>query len=248
MRLLDLPPELRALVDLLEDDDRPSAILNIEQPGAQGGYIVYQNGAFDTLRLGRAAVESLVLDLAHLQSSQRGSAQAVVADRSWRHTHIRHKWASIVCVNDPAVARNERPKPALRDAATEVCTGQPSDSGIERMLDWTRSEYTGPLSEYAHFMRTFDWGATALGPMETWPFQLRQYVVLICANPCPRVIVWGSDRLFIHNEAAAPLFGKKHPVCLGQPLTVHFVSSIPKRPPHFHHTARERTAFKFNPI
>ena len=140
MRLLDLPAEL---VDFLEYDDRPSAILNIEQPVARGGVVVYQNGAFQEQRLGQAALDSLVLDLANLQQPERGSAQARVGDRLWRCNKIGNRWRSIVCIDGPRTTRKDGgPEPALRDGANmEAETGH----GDDLHIDLTKRLHLTPL-------------------------------------------------------------------------------------------------------
>ncbi|KAF2772771.1 histidine kinase [Teratosphaeria nubilosa] len=88
--------------------------------------------------------------------------------------------------------------------------------------DWTRYVVRG-LSDWVEYVREFNWGCTPVGPMESWSSELRQAVMGIMNNPKPRVLLWGKEHYtFIHNEASAPLFGKKHPDCLGQDASVVF--------------------------
>ncbi|KAK4543586.1 hypothetical protein LTR36_005481 [Oleoguttula mirabilis] len=58
--------------------------------------------------------------------------------------------------------------------------------------------------------------------MESWPIQLRQCVLSTMKSPHPRCVIWGEEQTFIYNEPAAPMFGTKHPGCLGRPLAVAF--------------------------
>ncbi|KAK5131605.1 hypothetical protein LTR08_000792 [Meristemomyces frigidus] len=232
-RLLELPAELRTLLDFFENDDRPSAILEVEQHRVGGAGVVYQNSAFSGLELGRATVEKLILDLAHAQQPGRGSPQVRKDGRLWRYKSTGQGWASVVCVDDPyAVSREYMFEPAARDGSafdTDTERGhvqtnkwQPCNGDAEEFLDWTRFDIAG-LPHYTQFMRSFDWSVTGLGAMETWPIQFRQMIVPIMMNPYPRCVAWGQDHYFIYNAAAAPLFGKKHPACLGQPIRLHFV-------------------------
>jgi hypothetical protein len=73
---------------------------------------------------------------------------------------------------------------------------------------------TGPLGEAicAH-----NWGATSLGPIKDWRPELKTLVGLMLNSRQPMFIAWGQDRIWLYNDAFAPIAGRKHPGCLGQP-------------------------------
>lgn len=61
-----------------------------------------------------------------------------------------------------------------------------------------------------------DWSATALGVPAGWPPALRAAAGLCLASQFPLAVVWGPEFIYVYNEAAASLFGSKHPWALGQ--------------------------------
>lgn len=67
-------------------------------------------------------------------------------------------------------------------------------------------------------IRQYDWGATVLGPLTTWPVRLRVIIDLILDSAEPLVVWWGPDRLQIYNDAYAPrVRGNHESSALGQP-------------------------------
>jgi PAS domain-containing protein len=70
----------------------------------------------------------------------------------------------------------------------------------------------GELSE---LVRTFDWAATPLGAISTWPQSLRTTVGLLLRSPVPIVLLWGEDGVMIYNDAYSGFAGGRHPRLLG---------------------------------
>ncbi len=66
-------------------------------------------------------------------------------------------------------------------------------------------------------MRSIDWGATRLGPVEAWPDTLATALGICLASRFPIVIGWGPELLLLYNEAYRPILGAKHPHALGRP-------------------------------
>src|SRR5580704_9475120 len=64
-------------------------------------------------------------------------------------------------------------------------------------------------------MRTLDWSATVLGPMEQWPQALRACVRVMLGSGYPMLVCWGKEYPMLYNDAYGPLIGKKHPAALG---------------------------------
>ncbi len=72
--------------------------------------------------------------------------------------------------------------------------------------------------EMADLVRAFDWSATSLGPIETWPESLLTTVNILLGSRHPMFLWWGPDLIQFYNDAYRPSFGKgKHPSALGQP-------------------------------
>ncbi|KAG9843877.1 histidine kinase, partial [Aureobasidium melanogenum] len=70
-------------------------------------------------------------------------------------------------------------------------------------------------SPHAQFIRSVDWSATSIGPLETWPHQLHQMIDLIMLDPTPSAIMWGDDLTMIYNDGFVEFAGEKHPKLMG---------------------------------
>jgi two-component sensor histidine kinase len=78
-------------------------------------------------------------------------------------------------------------------------------------------EFPLARGEMADAIRAFDWSATALGPMSTWPTGLKAALGLILPAQAQVVLFWGPDYFAFYNDAYAPTIGNKHPGALGRP-------------------------------
>jgi PAS domain S-box-containing protein len=65
-------------------------------------------------------------------------------------------------------------------------------------------------------IRAHAWNKTSLGPIEAWPHTLKTLAGLMLSSDQPMYIVWGDDRVWLHNDAMIPVMGIKHPGALGQ--------------------------------
>ncbi|TDK34519.1 sensor histidine kinase [Rhizobium deserti] len=72
--------------------------------------------------------------------------------------------------------------------------------------------------EVGKLIRSFDWTATPLGPVQGWPVALKTTVSTILASRFPAAIVWGPELTTIYNDAFKPILGKK-PEAMGQPFS-----------------------------
>jgi PAS domain S-box-containing protein len=72
--------------------------------------------------------------------------------------------------------------------------------------------------EMAERICTYDWAATPLGPIPSWPQSLKTAVELMLASGFPTSIQWGRDAIFLYNDAKARILGEHHPAALGQPV------------------------------
>jgi signal transduction histidine kinase len=72
--------------------------------------------------------------------------------------------------------------------------------------------------ELGGLIRAFDWSATPLGPLASWPQSLRTSVSLILNTRHPMWIGWGDQATFLYNDAYVDVLGAaKHPWALGRP-------------------------------
>ena len=82
----------------------------------------------------------------------------------------------------------------------------------------------------ADLVREFDWAITPLGPMDSWPAELKTLAqVMVCANG-PMFIVWGAERTLIYNDAYAAVLAGKHPA-LGQDFLLVWQENRPDLEP-----------------
>lgn len=65
-------------------------------------------------------------------------------------------------------------------------------------------------------IRAYAWNNTALGAPEAWPQSLKTLSALMLGSTQPMFIIWGTERIWLHNDAMTPVMGKKHPGALGQ--------------------------------
>lgn len=84
----------------------------------------------------------------------------------------------------------------------------------------SRTDFLAGTGEMGIRIRDFDWAATPLGPMESWPNSLRTSVSLILGSRHPMWIGWGREMTFLYNDAYLHVLGPaKHPRALGRPAS-----------------------------
>jgi signal transduction histidine kinase len=66
-------------------------------------------------------------------------------------------------------------------------------------------------------LRSTDWAATPLGPIEHWPQSLRIAVDICLSSRFPMFVWWGPAFINIYNDAYIPILGKRHPQAFGKP-------------------------------
>ena len=66
-------------------------------------------------------------------------------------------------------------------------------------------------------MLAFPWATTPVGPMDSWPQQLRLLVQVMLSSEFPMMIVWGTEYTQLYNDGFRPILGTgKHPGALGR--------------------------------
>jgi signal transduction histidine kinase len=81
--------------------------------------------------------------------------------------------------------------------------------------------------EMGKCVRSMDWSATPLGPIESWPQSLRTTVSLCLASNFPISLAWGPHHVQIYNDGYWPICGGKHPHSLGQDFSECWASAWP---------------------
>jgi len=61
----------------------------------------------------------------------------------------------------------------------------------------------------------FDWAASSLGPIGTWPSPLRTVLAMILRSPLPMIVLWGEDGVMLYNDGYAAIAGARHPALIG---------------------------------
>jgi PAS domain S-box-containing protein len=81
--------------------------------------------------------------------------------------------------------------------------------------DVPRMEFLAHAGEIGRLIGAFDWGATSVGPIESWPGYLRTTIATILRSPVPIVTLWNADGVMIYNEAYSGFAAARHPRLLG---------------------------------
>lgn len=91
-----------------------------------------------------------------------------------------------------------------------------------KIFDWISDPRRDNLTPFQEFIVDIEWEKSPLGPMNPWPAQLRQMVLLVVADPTPAVVYWEEEAIIVYNEAYTQLIGQKHPRVQGQDPKIEF--------------------------
>ncbi len=83
------------------------------------------------------------------------------------------------------------------------------------MITPARYPFLSGGGEAAEIIASFDWAATPLGPIESWPASLKSTIALILRSPVPIVTLWGVDGIMIYNDGYSGFAGSRHPNLFG---------------------------------
>jgi hypothetical protein len=81
-------------------------------------------------------------------------------------------------------------------------------------------EFLSGGGEMGERIREFDWSATPLGPLHTWPQSLRTCMRIMLTSRQPIWIGWGKELIKLYNDPYKTIVGGKHPWALGKPASV----------------------------
>ncbi|UYP19203.1 ATP-binding protein [Rhodococcus sp. Z13] len=89
-------------------------------------------------------------------------------------------------------------------------------SGTEPHAAWTAERlFAGPGLSQERFRNT-DWASTPLGPVESWPAELRMAVRTVLPSEVPMLLWWGPHLIQFFNDAIIPVLGDKYPAAVAQ--------------------------------
>jgi PAS domain S-box-containing protein len=71
------------------------------------------------------------------------------------------------------------------------------------------------LGEVGRLISEFDWAATSVGPIASWPYYLRTTISTILQSPVPIVTLWNPDGVMIYNDAYSEFAAGRHPRLIG---------------------------------
>jgi signal transduction histidine kinase/CheY-like chemotaxis protein len=83
------------------------------------------------------------------------------------------------------------------------------------MITPARYPFLSGGGEAAEIIASFDWAATPLGRIESWPASLKSTIALILRSPVPIVTLWGEDGIMIYNDGYSAFAGGRHPNLFG---------------------------------
>ncbi|RYF92111.1 MAG: histidine kinase, partial [Chitinophagaceae bacterium] len=78
-------------------------------------------------------------------------------------------------------------------------------------------EFLSGGGEMGERIRNFNWSATPLGPVDSWPQSLRTCVRIMLTSRQPIWLGWGKDLIKLYNDPYKSIVGGKHPWALGMP-------------------------------
>src|ERR1700749_3847954 len=96
-----------------------------------------------------------------------------------------------------------------------------------KMFNDNRLDWLSDGGEIAELIRSMDWSATPLGPIESWPGSLVTTVSLCLASNFPINIIWGASHVQIYNDGYRLVCGAVHQRALGEPYNVTWASAWP---------------------
>jgi len=212
------------ILELLRKDDRPTFVLGPKSRQQDTG-IVFTNTALDAFLAEHAQLDVLETWSRTLTNSQKEHGRAwIFAGTSWSCTLVGGIWLVVYCAQATLADRKQRfgldggSRQNARRSKQEAPTWDilsPPRVMQPKLMDWTKFDVPD-IPPHVQFIKKFDWASTPIGPIDQWPSRLSAFVLSICTNPDPRIIIWGEKLTMIYNDACASLLGEKHPSAMGK--------------------------------
>lgn len=73
-------------------------------------------------------------------------------------------------------------------------------------------------SEICARIRAYDWAATPLGPIVSWPRSLKTALDIVLACEFPMTVLWGRELIQLYNDAYGRMIAGKHPAAFASPM------------------------------
>jgi signal transduction histidine kinase len=105
---------------------------------------------------------------------------------------------------------------------THITRSESPPAGNTGAADWLVEG-----GEMGGLIRSMDWAATPLGPIDGWPQSLRTTAGLCLSSNFPINIVWGPHHVQIYNDGYVPICADKHPHSMGMDFTECWASAFP---------------------
>lgn len=93
---------------------------------------------------------------------------------------------------------------------------RPVMNGAEEVRWSAETLFAGPGETRAKLRET-DWARTPLGPVESWPAELRAAIRTVLPSEIPMLLWWGPELVQIFNDAYTSMIGAKYPEAVAQP-------------------------------
>lgn len=113
--------------------------------------------------------------------------------------------------------RGRCPRDPRRRFVTPTAVEASGDRYAESVSDRSAERWPWDGGEAGALFRARDWSTTSLGPAQDWSQPLRTVVGIVLASARPTAVYWGSEFVFIYNDAMIPILGDKHPEAMGRP-------------------------------
>lgn len=147
----------------------------------------------------------------------RDEFRIISADGSYVQSHV----------DDSEVSRTGRGWASPDEISNAHISRRPSDDSRQSSLSVRERQYYDwiniPLAEepdaHRRFVRSRNWAATPLGPMENWDWDLISASDMTMRTPYPAAMYWGPKFITMYNEAYVRVAGKKHPELMGKPYS-----------------------------
>jgi PAS domain-containing protein len=114
----------------------------------------------------------------------------------------------------PELSRSHKPR--RPDPGT---SSSPDQDVVKNTSFDCTSDVLASTNPHIDYFRSVDWAKTPLGPMNSWPCDLRCVVNTVLSNNAPAVMFWGDDVIMLYNEQYVQLLGSLHP-CMGESVRV----------------------------
>lgn len=95
-------------------------------------------------------------------------------------------------------------------------------------------------------IREKDWSATPLGPRDSWPRSLRNYVSMILELPSAAIVFWGPQQIQVYNDGYAVIMGPRHPQHLGSTFRDCWPEAYPTIHPWMQRVLRDGETVEVN--